>query len=165
VLALVGEQGASKRAMARALSFGVNGLGAALMIMVFVLIGGLSGVEIGIAGGSALLAQRVLEAVFGDDAVRRLARAAADRLTIRVRDVLDGQAQRYTTALDAVGMAQTGGAALRAAAAQVAAQRPPAPITSRRGELPGGALRGAGELRGDPARGWWRRLLRGSEPG
>ncbi|WP_369371631.1 dynamin family protein [Promicromonospora sp. Populi] len=116
VLELVREQGESKRGKARALSFGVNGLGVALMIFVFASTGGLTGIEVGIAGGSAVLAQRLLEAVFGEDAVRRLAVQARDRLRARIRAVMDGQAARYTAQLDALGSAEAGGAGLRAAA-------------------------------------------------
>ncbi|WP_165372707.1 ABC transporter [Pengzhenrongella frigida] len=165
VLALVGEEGAGKRATARVLSFGVNGLGAALMVVVFASTGGLTGAEIGIAGGSALLAQRLLEAVFGDDAVRQLTRTAADRLTVRVRDVLDGQARRFTVQLDVLGTAQASGEALRAAADRVAgaARDAAAAAASATADLGGGpsaepgepvvlrgtgAVRGAGALRG-----------------
>jgi len=116
VLELVREQGAAKRGTARALSFGVNGLGVALMIFVFASTGGLTGIEVGIAGGSAVLAQRLLEAVFGEDAVRRLAVQARDRLRARIQAVMDGQAARYTAQLDALGSAETNGAGVRAAA-------------------------------------------------
>ncbi|QTE30438.1 GTPase domain-containing protein [Pengzhenrongella sicca] len=154
VLELVSEEGASKRATARALSFGVNGLGAALMVMIFAATGGLTGAEVGVAGGSALLAQRVLEAVFGDDAVRQLARAASVRLAERVRGVLDGQAARFLVELDTLGTAQASGAALRLAAGQLAgalrrAEQEQAGATARpAGGTPGSAagsgLRGAG---------------------
>ncbi|TWG80532.1 hypothetical protein L603_003700000080 [Cellulosimicrobium cellulans J34] len=105
VLALVREQGAGKRGAARALSFGINGLGLSLMVVVFASTGGLTGAEVGIAGGTAILAQKLLEAVFGDDAVRRLTRTARDRLAERVRSVLDDEARRYTAQLDALGTA------------------------------------------------------------
>ncbi|NMR19662.1 ABC transporter [Cellulomonas fimi] len=120
VLELVAEEGASKRSTARVLSFGVNGLGAALMVAVFASTGGLTGAEIGIAGGSALLAQRVLEAVFGDDAVRQLTRTAHERLAVRIRGVLAGQSERYTVQLDALGTAHASGTELRQAADRVA---------------------------------------------
>jgi hypothetical protein len=120
VLELVREQGAAKRGTARALSFGVNGLGVTLMIFVFASTGGLTGIEVGIAGGSAVLAQRLLEAVFGEDAVRRLAVQARERLRARIRAVMDGQAARYTAQLDALGSAESDGAGVRAAADAVA---------------------------------------------
>jgi hypothetical protein len=119
VLSLVTEEGASKRSTARALSFGVNGLGAALMVVVFASTGGLTGAEIGIAGGSALLAQRLLEAVFGDDAVRELTTIAHERLDERVRGVLAAQELRFTVQLDALGAAGESGDALRAAVGRV----------------------------------------------
>ena len=49
------------------------------MMVVFASTGGLTGAEVGIAGGSAVVGQKLLEAVFGDDAVRRLAANARQR--------------------------------------------------------------------------------------
>ena len=57
------------------LSWGVNGAGAAVMVAVFAQTGGLTGGEIAVAGGTTAVGQRVLEAVFGDAAVRSLADA------------------------------------------------------------------------------------------
>ncbi|MBW0253639.1 GTPase domain-containing protein [Cellulomonas sp. PS-H5] len=118
VLALVGEQGAQRRGTARALSFGVNALGVSLMVLAFASTGGLTGVEVGIAGGTAVVAQKLLEAVFGDDAVRRLTAEARERLDARVRGLLAGEAARYTAQLDALVL--TGGEPLRSAATAVA---------------------------------------------
>ncbi|MEO5878161.1 MAG: ABC transporter, partial [Streptosporangiaceae bacterium] len=53
VLDLVRSEGADRRGTARAASFGVNGLGLLLMIAVFASTGGLTGIEIGIAGGTS----------------------------------------------------------------------------------------------------------------
>lgn len=119
VLALVAERGAGKRGRARTLAMGVNGIGAALMIVVFTSTGGLTGAEVGIAGGSVVLAQRLLEAVFGDEAVRVLARTAQDLLDARVDAVLSGEAARFTTILDDRAPRLDGGPGLRAAAQQV----------------------------------------------
>ncbi len=85
MLDLVADEGMAKRSRARFLALGVNGVGVALMIVVFAHTGGLVGAEIGVAGGTAVLAQRVLEAVFGDQAVRRLAETAKEELDARVR--------------------------------------------------------------------------------
>lgn len=186
VLGLVREQGESKRGRARALSFGVNGLGVALMIFVFASTGGLTGIEVGIAGGSAVLAQRLLEAVFGEDAVRRLAVQARDRLRARIQAVMDGQAARYTAQLDALGSAEAGGPGLRAAAAAVAsaasaerrtragaAEAASGSAASGEDLVEGRGLRGVrakaastgpadgrGDLTGLPARkGFWKRLF------
>jgi len=72
VLDMVRSEGKDKRAAARVLSYGVNGTGLMLMLLTFSQTAGLTGAEVGIAGGTAVLAQRLLEAVFGDQAVRSL---------------------------------------------------------------------------------------------
>ncbi|MDY5589664.1 MAG: dynamin family protein [Arcanobacterium sp.] len=85
LLEMVRTQGPSKKALARTLSFGVNALGVALMIVVFANTGGLVGGEIAVAGGTAVVAQKVLEAVFGDSAILRMAARAKADLIHRVR--------------------------------------------------------------------------------
>ena len=72
------------------------------MILVFSQTGGLLGAELGVAGGTAVLAQRVLEAIFGEDAVRRLARQAKTQLDDRVQALMATELARYETALAAV---------------------------------------------------------------
>ncbi len=100
IVDLVRKEGADKRATARVLAYGINGLGVALMVVVFVHTAGLTGGEAGVAGGTALLAQKVLEAVFGDQAVRRLAdRAHADLLT-RTEVLLAGERDRFRAVLE-----------------------------------------------------------------
>lgn len=101
VIDLVGEAGKGKRTQARFLALGVNGVGVALMIVVFTYTGGLAGVEIGIAGGTAVIAQRLLEAVFGEDAVRRLAAAAKQDLDARVEALMATELTRYHRVIDA----------------------------------------------------------------
>ncbi len=102
VLALVADEGQQKKAKARYLALGVNGVGVALMILVFSQTGGLLGAEVGIAGGTAVLAQRLLEAVFGEDAVRRLAKQAKRRLDERTGQVLAAESARFLAVLDQV---------------------------------------------------------------
>ena len=83
VLQLVAEEGRERRTAARLASFGTNGAGLALMLAVFAQTGGLSGVELLVAGGTTAASQKVLEAVFGDSAVRALAATArADLLDL-----------------------------------------------------------------------------------
>jgi len=60
------------------------------------------GAEVGVAGGTAVLAQRVLEAVFGDQAVRRLAETAKDELDGRVQALMSVELLRYHAVLDAL---------------------------------------------------------------
>lgn len=101
LMELIRTQGQGKRTQARWLSFGVNGLGAALMVVVFSMTAGLSGLEIGIAGGTAVVGQKLLEAVFGEDAVRRLAQQARDDLHTQCQRLLDAERDRFLGRLDA----------------------------------------------------------------
>ena len=91
VLQLVRGEGRDRRTTARVLSFGVNGAGVILMLLVFSQTGGVTGGEVGIAGGSALLAQRILEAIFGDQAVRDLAARARRQLLAKAAELYDGE--------------------------------------------------------------------------
>ena len=100
LMELIRTEGQGKRTQARWLSFGINGLGAALMIVVFSMTAGLTGLEIGVAGGTAVVGQRLLEAVFGEDAVRRLARTAREDLHRRCQVLLAAECQRFLTRLD-----------------------------------------------------------------
>jgi hypothetical protein len=124
VLDLVADEGMSRRAKARFFALGVNGIGVALMIVVFAHTGGLVGAEVGVAGGTAVLAQRVLEAVFGDQAVRRLAETAKTELDTRVEALLAGELLRYHALLDSLGVEASQAGALREAVRAVEAARP-----------------------------------------
>jgi GTPase SAR1 family protein len=119
VLEMVRTEGADKRSTARFLAYGVNGLSVALMVVVFASTGGVTGAEVGIAGGSAVLGQKVLEAVFGDQAVRRLAMNARKDLNRRMQALLDTERRRFTERLDALGIRGQTEEALRAGARRV----------------------------------------------
>lgn len=99
VLDLVRNEGADKRMTARFLAFGVNGVGVALMVVVFSQTAGLTGSEAGIGGGTALVGQKLLEAIFGDQAVRRLAQQAHRDLIQRTQGLFDSEKERYLTLL------------------------------------------------------------------
>ena len=102
VLELVRAEGRDRRTTARVLSFGVNGVGVILMLLVFSQTGGLTGGEVGIAGGSAVLAQRILEAIFGDQAVRDLAAKARRDLLDKAEQLYAGEQARLHAAVAAV---------------------------------------------------------------
>jgi hypothetical protein len=74
------------------------------MVVVFSHTAGLTGAEVGIAGGSAVLGQKLLEAVFGDQAVRTLVERARRSLGVRVRELIDEERARYTDLLDVLGL-------------------------------------------------------------
>ncbi|MFT4469747.1 dynamin family protein [Arthrobacter sulfonylureivorans] len=101
LLDLIRSEGEDKRFTARMLSFGVNGLGVALMVVIFAATGGLTGLEIGVAGGTAVVGQKLLEAVFGEDAVRRLARKARAQLQERTTRLMQAEAQRFLSRIPA----------------------------------------------------------------
>ena len=89
-----------KRMRARIMSFGLNAITVALMIVVFASTGGLTGGEIAIAGGSAVVGQKLLETIFGEDAVRRLAAQAKTELNDRVERLMREEAARYEVLLE-----------------------------------------------------------------
>ena len=100
VFELVRDEGAGKRTTARLASLGVNGAGLTVMIAVFAQTGGLTGAEIAVAGGTSAVGQRVMEAIFGDQAVRSLAARARDDLLARVRELLAAEQARFTRLLE-----------------------------------------------------------------
>jgi hypothetical protein len=101
VLDLVREEGAEKRTSARIASFTLNGAGLAVMLAVFAQTAGLTGAELVIAGGTSAASQKLLEALFGDQAVRTLAKLARDDLLERVDRLLADDAARFRDLLDA----------------------------------------------------------------
>jgi hypothetical protein len=100
VFDLVREEGASKRTTARLASLGVNGAGLTVMLAVFAHTGGLTGAEVVVAGGTSAVGQKVLEAIFGDQAVRTLAARAREDLVERVDVLLRGESARFDALLD-----------------------------------------------------------------
>ena len=123
VLDLVRAEANDRRTTARVLSFGVNGVGVILMLLVFSQTGGLTGGEVGIAGGSAVLAQRILEAIFGDQAVRSLAAQARRKLMHRAQKLYDGEQARLDAAVSAVQVSAGQSDRIKAASAAVEAAR------------------------------------------
>jgi len=123
VLDLVRDQGGDKRTRARVLSWGVNGAGAVVMVAVFAQTGGLTGGEIAVAGGTTAVGQRVLEAVFGDSAVRSLAARAREDLETRADDLLRYEQDRFDVLVDAAAPSPTAADDLRAVVRELAAAR------------------------------------------
>jgi hypothetical protein len=151
VLDLVRSEGADKRTTARVASLGVNGLGLLLMLGVFASTGGLTGIEVGIAGGTSVLSQKLLEAIFGDQAVRTLTQRAREDLRLRVRELLDEEQAGFTSLLDGLGPGEATSAALREAAKAVQDRRNELPLARSRDSESG--VRGRdgsnGDSRGD----------------
>ena len=137
LLDLVRSEGADKRFAARMLSFGVNGVAVALMIVVFASTAGLTGGEVLIAGGSAVVGQKLLEAIFGEEAVRRLTRTARMQLQQRCEKLLAEERKRFTDTLHVLAGEPTS-QDLRALAVNLTQRRSVAEDLRNDGALPEG---------------------------
>jgi hypothetical protein len=94
VLDLGRAEGADKRMTAKFLAFGVNGIGVALMVVVFAGTATRTAEE---RGGAATVevAQKLLEAIFGEPAVQTLATRARAALVAAIRTLVQGEQKRY----------------------------------------------------------------------
>jgi hypothetical protein len=156
VLTLVSSQGAQRRTAARMASFGVNGAGLAVMLLVFAQTGGLTGAEVLIAGGTSAVSQKVLEAVFGDGVVRAMATQARHDLMERVEKLLGGEAERFRTLVLAGAPDPAAAGALRAAAHELELARRASTQVSRPAAAPPAPRRVAEP---EPKLSWWRRAF------
>jgi energy-coupling factor transporter ATP-binding protein EcfA2 len=116
---MVEERGHSRRAFAFAASLGVNAIGVVAMLAVFAHSAGLTGGEVAIAGGTAVINQKLLEALIGEAAVADIIRAAERDLRRTLRSALETDARRF---LDLLVPAGDGPEALREAGHQVLAE-------------------------------------------
>jgi hypothetical protein len=131
VLQLVRTEAGNKRFVARAGAYAVNALGLAVMIAVFTATAFIpTGAEIIVAGGTTIVAQKVLEAIFGDQAVRTLADRARVDLLARVRGLLEEESRRFLSALDGAGVDLEVAASLRRASAVVQSTRAAEPLSA-----------------------------------
>ena len=134
-------QGRERRTAARLATFGTNGAGLVLMLAVFAHTGGLTGTEVLVAGGTTAASHKVLEAVFGDSAVRALAATARADLLERVEALLAPERARFE---DLVATSSPSGAAaveVRAALDGFEAARRASRTLTRPGTRAAGASR------------------------
>ncbi len=118
VLDLVRSEAGDKRFVARSAAYAVNATGLAVMIAVFTSTAFIpTGAELAVGAGTTVAAQRVLEAVFGDQAIRTLAARARADLLERVEVLLADEARRFTDLLTPA--LEESGDELRAAGADV----------------------------------------------
>jgi hypothetical protein len=123
VLDLVRNEGKDRRTTAKVTAYGVNAVGTVLMLVTFAYTGGITGAEVGIAGGTAVLGQKLLEAIFGDQAVRSMATKAQEALLDRAEAAFAQERERFTAVLDQVDLRPDQARTLGAAAAAVRASR------------------------------------------
>lgn len=93
------ENAGQKRKTARIASIGLNVVTVSLMVVVFASTAGLSGGEIAIASGSAVVGQKLLETIFGEETVRRMAKMAREDLNTRVGELLATERDRYESVI------------------------------------------------------------------
>ncbi len=86
-----------KRAFAQVAALGVNAVGVAVMLGVFVHTAGLTGTEVGIAAGTAVLNQKLLEAIFGEGAMGELIGNARARLEALLTTLFEDERKRFGT--------------------------------------------------------------------
>jgi hypothetical protein len=129
VLELVRTESADKLYIARAGAYAVNALGLAVMIAVFAATAFIpTGAEIAVGAGTTVAAQKVLEAIFGDQAVRALAEAARRDLLERVHAFMADEAARYSAVLASSGVDPSLASSLRAAASGITQARATDPV-------------------------------------
>lgn len=115
--------GERRKAWARVASIGVNAVGTSAILAVFLHTGGLTGAELGITAGTAVVNQKLLEAIFGEANVAAFVRRAREDLaTLLDRAFADEQA-RFEAVLGTTGE-ETLPDRLRDAADRVAAMVP-----------------------------------------
>ncbi|MFI6265722.1 ABC transporter [Micromonospora sp. NPDC051006] len=135
VLDLVRAEGGDKRFVARTAAYAVNATGLAVMIAVFASTAFIpTGLEVATGAGTTVAAQAVLQAIFGDQAVRTLANKARVDLLDRVRTLLDEEAARYLARTEAARPGPETADALRRAATRVEIARHRSGLTTGEGD-------------------------------
>lgn len=118
----IGEQirvmGETRKGWAQVASIGVNAVGTSAILAVFVHTGGLTGAEVGITAATAVINQKLLEAIFGEANVAAFVSRARDALGTLLDDAFAEDGARYPAALGALPADDDLGAALREAAAR-----------------------------------------------
>jgi energy-coupling factor transporter ATP-binding protein EcfA2 len=86
---------AKKKAVSQIAALGVNVVGVAVMLGVFIHTAGITGAEVGIAAGTAFLNQKLLEALFGERAMEELIGRARSRLEALFETLFTGERARF----------------------------------------------------------------------
>lgn len=102
VLEIIRLEGSTKHTTAKIMAAGVNLLGVALMLVVFATTGGITGAELGVAGTTSVVAQKLLEVVFGDQAVKKMTDRARELLLTQVTEFYRKQLGVLEAAIPAV---------------------------------------------------------------
>ena len=99
----VGEEirtmGEQRKGWAQVASIGVNAVGTSAILAVFVHTGGLTGAEVGITAATAVVNQKLLEAIFGEANVAAFVSRARDSLGSILDSAFADERGRYASAL------------------------------------------------------------------
>jgi len=123
VLELVRTEGGGRRATARGVAAGINGVAVVLIVATFASTGGVTGAEVGIAAAAAVAGQRALETVFGSRAVTRLTDEVRGDLQRRVVRLCDDERGRFLARTHSARVTTGLGTRLREAADRLDAVR------------------------------------------
>lgn len=125
----IGEQirvlGEQRKGWAQVASIGVNAVGTSAILAVFVHTGGLTGAEVGITAATAVVNQKLLEAIFGEANVAAFVSRARDTLGSILDVAFDDERGRYGSALGALPADDDLGGILREAASRSSRMDPP----------------------------------------
>lgn len=88
--------GADKKGVARGASVGVSVGAVAVMLLTFAHTGGITGAEVGLAAATALLNQKLMNALFGEAAVQEIIERARERLVTLVVGLMAEEEARFT---------------------------------------------------------------------
>ena len=116
--------GAQLKGRAQAASISLNVLGTSAILAVFIHTGGLTGAEIGIGAATAILNQKLLEAIFGEANVAAFVEQARGRLDRILDTVFTAEQQRFLSALGPIAQATDLASDLRRAAHAAARMAP-----------------------------------------
>lgn len=97
------EIGARRKGWAKVASLGVNVIGTSAVLAVFVTTGGLTGTEVGITAATAVVNQKLLEAIFGEANVAAFVSRARDELSTLLDAAFAEERARYAAALGSTG--------------------------------------------------------------
>ena len=121
----VGDQiralGEQRKGWAQVASIGVNAVGTSAILAVFVHTGGLTGAEVGITAATAVVNQKLLEAIFGEANVAAFVGRARAALGSLLDTAFDAERRRFTDALGGLAEASDLADRLRSAARAAAA--------------------------------------------
>lgn len=112
--------GEQRRGWAQVASLGVNAVGTSAILAVFMSTGGLTGTEFGITAATAVVNQKLLEAIFGEANVRAFVSRARERLGELLDAAFADERRRFDEALGGIGQDSGAGDRLRDAARRAA---------------------------------------------